>query len=152
MTFRVGQKVVCVDDSLSVCGVHPIVTRGTVYTVAAVRPFTGAIILAEVPYPHAAIKAGHTDWWKASRFSAVERPTDISIFTKMLTPERVLMNRLIPLNDPKLRMLRVASASRYDKHGMGGREKTGGYIPAPITLPRVMFLERGELSEYPDSN
>ncbi len=64
-----------------------------------------------------------------------------------------MSKRMIPLNDPKLRMLRVASGSRSSKYGMGGREKSGGFMPAKITLPTVAFLKTGEPSERDsDSN
>lgn len=62
------------------------------------------------------------------------------------------MKRLLPLNHPVLRLLRSASAARYDAYGYGGREKSDGYKPAPITLPRVKFLETGETSERTSSD
>jgi hypothetical protein len=95
--FYVGQKVVCVDDrSPDLNWEHP-VSAGEVYTVqwAGVyqfrctgRPTLLAVRLFEVirEWPDGNTPLG------AYRFRpVVERKTDISIFTKMLTPnERVI--------------------------------------------------------------
>jgi hypothetical protein len=84
--FRVGQKVVCVDDVPREGG-NCRVKYGHVYTVAAIgmstrnRPF---LIVAEIdPSPY--------EGWHRDRFRpAVERKTDISIFTRMLTDDKVV--------------------------------------------------------------
>ena len=77
MTFRVNQKVVCVDAH----GSFGKLRDGQIYTVSDMGMFIGfyLIDLAEVEteVPHA---------WFPRRFRPlVESKTDISIFTKMLT-------------------------------------------------------------------
>lgn len=54
--------------------------------------------------------------------------------------------------DRKLRVIRVYASSRINKYGMGGLEKSDGYRSAPVTLPRLAFLEKGESSERTDSD
>jgi hypothetical protein len=84
VTFRVGQKVVCVDSA----GVEN-VNEGHVYVVE--RVFIGRSFQAEGKPTLWLV--GVVDWEKPSKggFLArrfrpvVERQTDISIFTKMLT-------------------------------------------------------------------
>ena len=90
MAFRVGQKVVCISEDKT-----RILKRGRVYTIASVRWISDAesynpglgVTVAETP-------TREDDEWcaefRAERFRPiVERKTDISIFTKMLTGERV---------------------------------------------------------------
>jgi hypothetical protein len=77
MTFRVGQKVVCIRGTN--WGVAPL-KKGEVYVIAGGGMFGDAYFydLVEVatPVPHA---------WCPSRFRAiVERKTDITIFTEIL--------------------------------------------------------------------
>jgi len=80
VTFRVGQKVVCVEpiDEL---------VKGEIYTISAVGRFDGGenvmVDVAEIQNyaPYA---------WYSYRFRPiVERRTDISIFKKMLKPRGV---------------------------------------------------------------
>lgn len=78
MTFRVNQKVECVDDSLDVFGRPIHVTKGEKYTVAGVFDFFGrpAILLAEV-FP-----GEDGSGWFASRFRPIVEPkTEISFTT-----------------------------------------------------------------------
>lgn len=89
MAFRVGQKVVCVDahDIEVVTGL----VLGATYTVHGIAPTDGygthGIFLCEVLPPEPL--SGGLYGFRASRFRpAVERKTDISIFTEMLTTER----------------------------------------------------------------
>ena len=94
--FRVGQKVVCISDfakGRSVCPFVEFPTRGIVYTVRSNvigRSLSGekkpGILLHEVSNsigPH-----GQEYSFCIKQFRpVVERKTDISIFTKMLTPK-----------------------------------------------------------------
>ena len=97
MSFRIGQKVVCIDAlhprTLSQWWIelwHPYehAVEGRVYTISNIY-LLGAdqmIELVELPSPA-------TDFWYAGFFAdgfrpVVERKTDISIFTKMLKPKR----------------------------------------------------------------
>ena len=74
MTFSVGQKVVCIDDSSAH---RRLIANGTVYTIETIQPFWSDLHLAEVP------GLG----WFAWRFRPeVDRATDISVFTAMLDP------------------------------------------------------------------
>ena len=89
MTFYVGQKVCCIDNSLTTgiwCGDIPKV--GTIYTVRGIEEciFThvgqAGLILEEI------VNAYNAPYF-AERFRPlVERETDISIFTKMLIPNK----------------------------------------------------------------
>lgn len=86
MTFRIGQKVVCVDasvhgpDSIRLC-------KGAIYTVGDIDPARDrfdeiGLIVCEIEMKR------HNGWsasFRASRFRpVVERKTDISIFTEIL--------------------------------------------------------------------
>lgn len=87
--FRVGQKVVCIDDSGDV---YPRPVLGVVYTIASVRYIdhdvacdTGwGVTLVELPTFET---EDYFAEYRASRFRpAVDKPTDITVFTEMLTP------------------------------------------------------------------
>lgn len=87
MVFRVGQKIICINASPFAFGwpnpwaVGEELTDGTIYTVLAVDG--DAIQIMEIKRP---FRWGYA----ASRFRPiVERKTDISIFTRMLTPKKV---------------------------------------------------------------
>lgn len=87
MTFRVGQRVVCVDASCRPGydwkGRAP--KEGSIYTVVGFsKPRIGdydCIVLAEISHP----------WgYRASRFRPiVERKTSIEVFQRMLNPSEV---------------------------------------------------------------
>lgn len=73
MTFRVGQEVVCVDAS-DPAGRHGI-RAGTVYVLTGLdREF---VMIGET---------GKCLWYRARFRPLIERKTDISVFTKLLTP------------------------------------------------------------------
>lgn len=85
MTFRVGQKVVCVRALLT-----ENVIKDRIYTISAVNTELGKRFVGLVENKH---YSGDPAPWFADRFRPlVERKTDISIFTSMLTPspEKVL--------------------------------------------------------------
>lgn len=88
MTFRVGQKVVCVNDKpmFGWLWTNDKPEIGTVYTVA--RVIAGrygsyqSLLLVEI--------CNDDLGYRAERFRpVVERKTDISIFTKMLTGTKI---------------------------------------------------------------
>jgi len=86
MTFRVGQKVVCVDDGIrprGYCPAYGYPTIGVVYTISEVGvTYHGAPGVNLVEHPHE-----RSSGWRASRFRpVVERKTDISILTALLVP------------------------------------------------------------------
>lgn len=92
MNFRVGQKVVCVDDE------PPRFPKDTpdhlvlnaIYTVIGIDPENGTgVYLKETR--HLVPRGSRSPrGWAPRRFRpVVERKTDISIFTKMLTDTRV---------------------------------------------------------------
>jgi hypothetical protein len=99
MTFRAGQKVVCVRTWHNSRGygdeVGPV--EGEVYTIRGVGdlhpcyPGGCDVWLVEIKNPVRYYPAGNYEpSFCHSRFRPiVERKTDISIFTKMLTPEGV---------------------------------------------------------------
>ena len=83
MTFHVGQKVVCVD----VGEPNEHLRVGAVYTVAGgggnwLRE--PSIFLVETKHPLSGLP-----FWSRRFRPIVERKTDISIFTKMLTPKKI---------------------------------------------------------------
>jgi hypothetical protein len=88
--FRVGQKVVCITDGPDHMGRNFVVREGRIYTVT--RSFiwedlygekSDCVLLAEV-------NPDRSPGWTADCFRAIEEnKTDISIFTKMLTPNKV---------------------------------------------------------------
>lgn len=90
MNFRVGQKVVCIDADPSLDGyVHTQLCLNSIYTVRGIDTepdALGNIGLWFVEIADAPTRGGKfTTSFRASRFRpAVERKTDISIFTKML--------------------------------------------------------------------
>ncbi|CAN5330150.1 hypothetical protein BH10PSE10_BH10PSE10_03870 [soil metagenome] len=89
--FRLGQKVVCVDDSKNSAGNESGLREGSVYTVKAVLPFQATdddygVELYEMAAPHSPY---HLHAFRASRFRPViEGQADISIFRDMLEPSR----------------------------------------------------------------
>jgi hypothetical protein len=80
MTFRVGQKVVCVD-----AGSWRHLKNGTVYTVLA----TWAIDDGDPGFLTVDSQRGGGQYRRRRFRPIVERKTDISIFTEMLTKTRV---------------------------------------------------------------
>lgn len=89
MTFRIGQRVVCVDAGKSHWDFDPGLKKGSVYTIAAIDEYwegTG-LDLVELPAPKV---DGHYQAYRSDRFRPiVERKTDIAIFRKMLIPQGV---------------------------------------------------------------
>jgi hypothetical protein len=81
MTFHVGQKVVCVDDSLPANPwhrQHPLV-KAQVYVVRELHLY---------PDCNCVDIDGSGRMWQHWRFRPlIEKKTDISIFTEMLTPK-----------------------------------------------------------------
>lgn len=89
--FRVGQKVVCVDVSPSRAGRPSELVLGEVYEVTGLDSLPDSfgslgVYIAGLPDQPFARHAGS---YRATRFRpVVERKTDISIFTEMLTPKQ----------------------------------------------------------------
>jgi hypothetical protein len=97
MTFRIGQKVVCVDASDGVVGASMFsdrLVKGNIYTIRGFNSpdylnDTLGLLLEEI------IGEISTSWdeeygFRQNRFRPiVERKTDISVFTAMLTDKRV---------------------------------------------------------------
>lgn len=81
MTFHVGQKVVCVDDSLPANPwhqQHPLVKR-QIYTIHKLE-LQPDVLCLDID--------GSGRQWQHWRFRPlVEKKTDISVFTEMLTPK-----------------------------------------------------------------
>lgn len=95
MTFRVGQKVVCVDDDFydpGLCEPLHLPCKGSVYTLR--DPFSADgwtwWRLVEITNSPVNVKYGMIEpCFSPRHFRPVtETKTDISIFTKMLTPRR----------------------------------------------------------------
>lgn len=91
MTFRVGQKVVCVDDrsgEFFVAWLNDSLVRGRIYEVCRIRERVGDY--ATVLELTGVNEGKSCNGWLASRFRpVVERKTDISVFTMMLKPSKV---------------------------------------------------------------
>lgn len=90
MSFRVGQKVECVDASTTP-GYSPVpLTEGAIYTVRWVGDDRGPRGGGEHIRLAGVVRRGRDMPFIAYRFRPVaDRPTDISIFTKMLTDTRI---------------------------------------------------------------
>lgn len=97
MAFRVGQKVVCVDDvfrDASWLHVKNMPVAGSIYTIRGFQTekYFDGILLEEVINDAITWNAvGFREMsFPARRFRPVqERKTDISIFKKMLNPQKV---------------------------------------------------------------
>lgn len=87
MAFYVGQKVVCVDDSPSKWGDPSLLTKGAIYTIRKVVMEGRGVWLDEVSHDRPDNIFGYEAFWAWRFRPAVEKKTDISIFTKMLTPK-----------------------------------------------------------------
>lgn len=88
--FAPGQRVVCVDASPTYLGRPVPLRKGAVYTIAAIgeEDFYGVLGLYLVEIA-AGSDGKHLDAFRHTRFRpAVERKTDISVFTAMLKPVR----------------------------------------------------------------
>lgn len=86
MTFRVGQKVICVDASPNPEGESLSLKMGATYTIKAVAKLwsTYGVQVFEAVAPETRMRA---PFFNATRFRPiVEQKTDISVFTRMLTP------------------------------------------------------------------
>ena len=82
--FRIGQKIVCVDNVCSSC-----LRRGHVYVCHG--NFAGSNGNVFVQVDCCGEQHHHRPSWFSSRFRPlVERKTDISVFKKMLTPTEVV--------------------------------------------------------------
>lgn len=100
MTFRVGQKVVCVDDvphgkyaPWPVKGGLDGLTKGTVYTIREIGAYCGEPVVWLNEITREIVpgweKYGEQGFSPARFRPLVERKTDISVFMKMLTPQGV---------------------------------------------------------------
>lgn len=86
--FRIGQRVICVNDRGEGRGA---LRRGEIYTVTALCPpgpdGEPGLRIAEALSPPERFRYGSDKGWRVTRFRPiVERKTDISIFTEMLSP------------------------------------------------------------------
>ena len=78
MTFRVGQNVVCIDDSAGLVSGEMTLVKGRVYKVYAVYPDAK-------PLPEIVVDDGSWRGWLSRRFRpVVERKTDISFAHEIL--------------------------------------------------------------------
>jgi hypothetical protein len=92
MAFRVGMKVVCVDDSniVDLRIVKPV--KGVIYIVRGITAWN-SIFLNEIVNPVLRFSDSYGDWeaepsfWSWRFRPVVESKTDISVFTKMLKSE-----------------------------------------------------------------
>jgi hypothetical protein len=110
MAFRIGQKVVCVDDSCEAPGTvctmpsgHQFVircsdldglTKGTIYTVAAVKRWHGEVDLVLSEIKRTRDDDGDPEGFRATRFRPVQErkqstETGMSILRSLLKSERV---------------------------------------------------------------
>ena len=90
MTFRVGQKVVCVDTRSDHRGSCELI-QGEVYKIASMSPSKtlGGAFIRVAGGPHYG--------WHQSRFRPVQerkRETDISVFLAMLNPSQVTVDAM----------------------------------------------------------
>jgi hypothetical protein len=86
MVFRVGQKVVCIEDRPIYGGVwrDDVPVKGNVYTIARIRP---GVYGDYVSFDLVELKS--RIGYRASRFRpVVERKTSIAVFTAMLNTSK----------------------------------------------------------------
>jgi hypothetical protein len=84
--FRVGQKVVCIAPKLG-CWPDPEPGKGDICTVTRVYSYGPVLTLELAEFP--TFSRPYAPGWMAEDFRpVVERKTDISIFTAMLTPTK----------------------------------------------------------------
>jgi hypothetical protein len=94
MTFRVGQRVVCVDASRGrpLRGARATLVKNAIYTIRKIEIWNDVtgVYLEEIiePVLDVWLDRGPTEpCWRLSRFRpVVERKTDISIFKRLLVP------------------------------------------------------------------
>jgi hypothetical protein len=89
MTFRVGQKVVCVDDTPPSLGRALLIKKGAIYTVTDSFEWLGqeGLLFAEID-PKGGVG------WHAWRFRPiVSRKTDISALKALLVPGAKIRER-----------------------------------------------------------
>lgn len=93
--FYVGQKVVCIDDSKPsqylINGPNLLLIRNKIYLVEAVQSFpTWSRYKGDIALGINKDDDG-LDFWHSKRFRPIEETkTNISIFTKMLIPNKVV--------------------------------------------------------------
>lgn len=87
--FQIGQKIVCVNNAI-LPPPYIGLDLNAVYTVRGVRWYESlqawGVYLAEVKNKESLFFSGELSYNQNRFRRAVERPTDISIFTEMLTP------------------------------------------------------------------
>lgn len=89
MDFYVGQKVVCVDDSPNPEGFSLPIKKGFIYTVSNTDMDTRGDVGVQIFESAVPRTMFRRPFFNAKRFRPVaERKTDISIFTRMLTPHK----------------------------------------------------------------
>lgn len=84
MTFRIGQRVVCVEGSS--WHLAPLI-KGDVYTITNIGMFLGGL---HVDVAEACSRYSPKLQWRADRFRPLaDKQTDISVFTAMLNTKKV---------------------------------------------------------------
>lgn len=97
MTFRVGQKVVCVEDDFAernkLCRIPTHYPKtGQVYTIRSFVSARGRVfvrLIEIINQPEKLLGNVEPAFWVERFRPVVETKTDISIFTSMLKPSRV---------------------------------------------------------------
>lgn len=90
MAFHVGQKVVCVDARAiePFTGAHGMLgdlALGSIYSVASISRDGNGVVL----HLNEILRPSNKGYYAVRFRPVIERKTDISIFTAMLTPNRV---------------------------------------------------------------
>lgn len=86
--FHVGQKVVCIDDHILPGEPGPYVIRNAVYTIRSINEEPPWITLLFFELPPVWVPGWCTGYGIYAFRPLIERKTDISIFTEMLTPTK----------------------------------------------------------------
>ena len=87
MTFRIGQKVVCIYDWVYPDEPGPYVIKGNIYTVSGFGDWYGDLTIYFAEMPVYKSPDGWSDGYDPAYFRpVVEKKTDISIFTALLNP------------------------------------------------------------------
>jgi hypothetical protein len=96
MTFRIGQKVVCIHNGewINGYGDEKLPIFNAVYSIRAKRIFgelTGILLNEIHNSSRSYLRVGNDECWFTARYfrPVVERKTDISVFQKMLIPQEI---------------------------------------------------------------
>ena len=88
MTFRIGQKVVCIDDGPCFDGSPYPIKKGEIYTIKQIGDCSPSTSCIGFSFVERGLHLGIWMWCQTRFRPIVERKTDISVFTDLLNPSK----------------------------------------------------------------